>query len=97
MTNKPNIPREEIDNAIVFNRPFTLNNAVMNDPSNRNNNNNKSKDSGKESNASGIIKVKIRKVNINTNEIKLKYFFISPLHFTLFQLLFIFVFFKHFL
>lgn len=49
MTN-PNIPRVEMDKAIVFNRPFTLNIAVMNEPSNSPNNNNRSKDSGKRSN-----------------------------------------------
>jgi hypothetical protein len=36
-TNKTNIPREEIDKVIVFKCPFTLNNAIKNEPSNSSN------------------------------------------------------------
>ncbi len=68
-TNKTNIPREEIDKVIVFNRPFTLISAVKNEPSKRNNNNNKSKESGNGFKTCGVIKLKIIKVIINNNEI----------------------------
>jgi len=76
-TNKINIPIEEIDRVIVFKHPFKLKNAVKNEPSNSSNNNNKSKDSGKGFNTCGIIKLKIIKIIINTNEIKPRYFFIK--------------------
>ena len=76
MTNKINIPREEIDKVIIFKREFRLKNAVKNEPNSSSNNNIKSKDSGKGFNTCGIIKPKTIKVIINTNEIKPKYLFI---------------------
>lgn len=75
--NKISIPSEEIDKVMVFKCPFTLKNAVKNAPSNRNNNKNKSNDSGKGVNTSGITKINMINVRINTREITLRYFFIN--------------------
>ena len=79
MTNKTNIPREEIDSVAVFKCPFKLKNAVTNEPKSNISNNNKSKDSGKLLNTSGIIKLRVIKVIININEINPKY--LSKLHY----------------
>lgn len=75
MTNRTSIPSEEIDKAIVFKRPFTLNIAAKNEPNKSKSNNHKSNDSGKGFNTSGIKKTKMINVIININEIKLRYFF----------------------
>lgn len=80
MTNKTNMPIEEIIRAIIFKIPFSLNNAVKNEPSSNNNNVIMSHDSGKGFNTCGVIKPKtINRMN-NTNESMLKYLLItSPL------------------
>lgn len=76
MTNKANIPREEISKVIIFKSPFTLNKAVKNEPISSNNSINMSHESGKGFNTCGIIKPKMIKVINNTNEIILKYLLI---------------------
>ena len=75
ITNKTNIPSEEIDKVAIFKRPLKLKNAVTNAPISKSSNNNKSKDSGKLLNTSGIIKPRMIKVIININEINPKYLF----------------------
>lgn len=75
-TTKASIPSEEVNTAMVLKRPFTLNNAVKNDPISSDIIITMSHESGKGLNTCGIIKPNMINAMSNTNEIMPKYLFI---------------------